>query len=112
MKEIKAYVQKDRVADVIDALKNATVWGGVGGDATHNLAVYLVRGLAADAHSGNLRYSMELGDQVVNEFKLELICRDEEVSELVQVITVAARTGGPLGGWVTVGDLEQAVRIP
>jgi nitrogen regulatory protein P-II 1 len=111
MKEIKAYVQKERIADVIDALKNSSVWGGVGGDTAHNLAVYLVRGLVAAADDEHRHYSMELGDEVVNEFKLELICLDAEVGELIRVIAAAARTGGPDAGWITVGDLEQAVRI-
>ena len=111
MKELKAYVQKERVADVIDALKNSAVWGGVGGDAAHNLAVYLVRGLVAAGADQQRRYSTELGDEVVNEFKLELICADSEVAEIVRVIGAAARTGDANAGWITVGDLEQAVRI-
>ena len=111
MKEIKAYVQKERVADVIAALKDSNVWSGEGGDAAHNLAVYLVRGLVSASAEEHRHYSMELGDEVVNEFKLEFVCQESEVSELIRVITAAARTGDLGAGWITVSDLEQAVRI-
>ena len=39
MKEIKAYVHKSRVADVIAALKDTPVWGGIRGAGRHHLAV-------------------------------------------------------------------------
>lgn len=111
MKELKAYVQESRVADVIDALKNSTVWGGVGGDSAHNLAVYLVRGVVPAVDDRDRRYSTELGDEVVNEFKLELICPEAEVDELISVITAAAQSGDATSGWITVSELERAVRI-
>lgn len=110
MKEVKAYVHRDRVADVIAALKDSTAWSGQG-DAAHNLAVYLVRSVVTSDDQQERRYSMDLGDAIVNEYKLELICRDEEVDELVKAIADAARTGREMGGWITVADLDQAQRI-
>lgn len=56
-------------------------------------------------------YSLDLGDEVVNEYKLELLCEDTDVDELVSAICTAARTGQPNAGWVTVTDITQAVPI-
>jgi len=43
MKEIKAYVHSNRIADVIAALKASSVWSA-GGNGDHNLTVYMVKG--------------------------------------------------------------------
>jgi len=88
MKEIKAYVHRSRIADVIAALKESPAWGGERGGRRHNLAV-----------------------EVVNEYKLELLCEDSEVDALVDAVVAAARTGQAVAGWVTVSELSRAVPI-
>ncbi len=110
MKEIKAYVHRNRVADVIAALKESNAWGGVSGDAKHSLAVYLVRGMVAAPYGEERHYSTDLGDEVVNEYKLELLCEEAEVDELVSLIAKSAHTGAAIG-WITVASLDQAVQI-
>ena len=111
MKEIKAYVHRSRIADVIAAIKDCPAWGGAKGAGKHNLAVYIVRGSLLAQDSNERHYSMELGDEVVNEYKIELLCADTEVDELVRELVAAARTGQAVAGWVTVSDLIQAVPI-
>lgn len=111
MKEIKAYVHRDRVADVIAALKESPAWGGKAGDASHNLAVYLVRGIVAAAHGEDRHYSTDLGDEVVNEYKLEMICAPEETEDFIKLIAANARTGSSPAGWISVAHLDQAIRI-
>ena len=54
---------------------------------------------------------MDLGDEVVNEYKLELLCEDSEVEPLMAAITTAARTGQTTAGWITVIDLVSATPI-
>ena len=44
MKEIKAYIHRNRVAEVISALKSSVAWTTVGDDE-HNLTAYMVKGL-------------------------------------------------------------------
>ena len=83
MKEIKAYVHSSRVAGVIAALKNSSAWGGERTGRRHNLAVYVVKGSIMPLDSGEQHYAMDLGDEVVNEYKLELLCEDGEVDEIV-----------------------------
>ncbi len=112
MKEIKAHVHSSRVADVIAAIKDCPCWGGQRGGRRHNLAVYLVKGMIMPLDSDELHYAMDLGDAVINEYKLELLCEDGEVDALVQAIQSAARTGQAVAGWITVTDLVQAVPIP
>ena len=85
-------------------------WGGARGSRRHNLAAYVVQGLPTNT-ADDPHFSMELGDEVVKEFKLELICEDAEVTEFIDAIKLAARTGQAVGGWVTVTDLASAVAI-
>lgn len=111
MKEIKAYVHRERIADVIAAIKNCPAWGGVAGARRHNLAVYVVKGSLVPLDSHERHYAMDLGDEVINEYKLELLCEESEVDALVAALVDAARTGQAVAGWVTVTDLSRAVPI-
>lgn len=110
MKEIKAYVHSNRIADVISALKASSVWSA-GGNGDHNLTVYMVKGSLLPLDDSEKRYSVELGEEVVNEYKLELHCSDEYADELVEVISRVARTGQVTAGWVYVIDIAQAIRV-
>jgi nitrogen regulatory protein P-II 1 len=112
MKEIKAYVHRNRVADVIAAVKASSVWTSSAQARGHNLTVYMVKGSLLPLADGERRYSLDLGDEVVNEYKLELLCEDAEVDELVGAICAAAHTGQHQAGWVTVTTLAQAIAIP
>ena len=111
MKEVKAYVHSSRVADVIAALKNSPAWGGQRAGRRHNLAVYVVKGSIMPLDSGEQHYSMDLGDEVVNEYKLELLCEDGEVDEIVAAIQASARTGQAVAGCITVTEVVQATAI-
>lgn len=110
MKEIKAYVHSNRIADVISALKSSAAWSA-GGSGDHNLTVYMVKGSLLPLDDAERRYSVELGEEVVNEYKLELHCSDEYVDELVDVITQVARTGQVGSGWIYVTEIVKAVRV-
>ena len=111
MKEIKAYVHRSRIADVIAALKQSPAWGGERGGRRHNLAVYVVKGSLLPLDSDEQHYSMDLGDEVVNEYKLELLCEDSEVEPLKAAIAAAACTGQAVAGWITVIDVVSATPI-
>jgi nitrogen regulatory protein P-II 1 len=111
MKEIKAYVHRSRVADVIAALKASPAWGNAVQGRQHNLAVYLVKGSLMPLDDEERHYSLDLGDEVVNEYKLEMLCEDADVDALAQAIADAARTGQPQGGWITVTDVVRAIPV-
>lgn len=108
MKEIKAYVHASRIADVIAALKDNPAWGG---ERRHNLAVYVVKGSLLALDNDEKHYSMDLGDEVINEYKLELLCEDGEVETLSAALMTAARTGQSVAGWITVIDVVSATPI-
>lgn len=108
MKEIKAYVHSNRVAGVIAALKSSSAWD-TPSRSEHNLSVYVVKGSLAPLIDSERHYSIDLGDEVINEYKLELHCADEHVDELVAVIRREAHTGQVGAGWIYVIPIEQAV---
>lgn len=111
MKEIKAYVHSHRVGDVITALKDCPAWAGPGGSARHNLSVYVVKGSLRPLDTEEKHYSLDLGGEVVNEYKLELLCEDDEVEALSAAIAAAAHTGQSVAGWITVFDVVRATPI-
>jgi nitrogen regulatory protein P-II 1 len=57
-------------------------------------------------------HSPDLGDEVVNEYKLELLCEDNEAEELVQTICRTAHTGLSHSGLVIVSAPAQTLAIP
>jgi nitrogen regulatory protein P-II 1 len=110
MKEIKAYVHSKRIAEVISALKSSVTWTAVG-NSEHNLTAYMVKGSLVPLDDGERRYSVDLGEEVINEYKLELHCADDHVDELVKIIVAAGRTGQANSGWVYVTDIVTTVPI-
>ncbi len=106
MNEIKAYVHRNRVADVIAALKNSPAWNSHP-SPQHNLTLYIVQGSLVPLDDAERRYSIDLGDEVVSEYKLELHCNDAHADEFVKVIADSARTGQAIAGWIYIMDVQQ-----
>jgi nitrogen regulatory protein P-II 1 len=110
MKEIKAYVHRSRIADVIAAegvarLGRRTRWPAPQPGHLRR------QGLAASA--GQQRAALLDGPRRrgVNEYKLELLCEDSEVEPLKPALVAAARTGQAVAGWITVIDVISATPI-
>lgn len=99
MKEIKAFIHVRRAADVLQALKEAEAHG----IRINNLAVFPVQALLKESSAGETRYSLEFGE-VINEVKVELLCPDDVVAPLVELIKRLAQTGGHEEGWVVVTE--------
>lgn len=70
-----------------------------------------VKGLLSALSHQEENYSIALGEKVITEVKLELVCTDEEVERAVQLIRLHGRTGQKLAGWVYVSAVEQALPI-
>ena len=111
MKEIKAYIHNHRIADVIRALKESGLCNPDGTPGCRNLAVVPVKILLKAMDAKEQHYSIELAEVVINESKLELICEDHQVDELVDIIGRAARTGQTDAGWIYVTDIVSAAAI-
>lgn len=111
MKEIKAYIHNHRIADVIRALKESELCNTDGMPGCHNLAVVPVKILLKAMDTIEQRYSIELAELVINESKLELVCEDQQVDELVAIVRRAARTGQADAGWIYVTDIVTAIPV-
>ncbi len=102
MKEIKAFIHRNRITDVIHALKAA---------GFRNLSIVDVQGTLKALDNKEQDYSVKLGSAVISEVKLELVCEAERVDDVVQLIQQHARTGQPDAGWIYVTDIGRAIRI-
>ena len=102
MKEIKAFIHRNRIIDVIHALKE----GGF-----RNLSVVDVKGTLKALGNKEQDYSVELGTAIIAEIKLELVCDESRVDMATQLIQENARTGQDDAGWIYVFDVGQAIRI-
>jgi nitrogen regulatory protein P-II 1 len=103
MNEIKAFIHRNRIADVVRALSAA---------GFRNLSVIDVKGMlkALDTHEQD--YSIEIGGEVIIEMKLELVCRDEaRTAEAVRVIQEHGQTGRPEAGWIYISQIQAALPI-
>ncbi|MEQ8483954.1 MAG: P-II family nitrogen regulator [Pseudomonadales bacterium] len=102
-REIKAYVHRNRIGDVVDALYDA---------GFRHLTVIDVEGLLQALDSREQRYSVEIGKKVITEVKLELVCDDEtRTAEAVAIIRDKGRTGQPSAGWIYVSEIRSSVEI-
>ena len=70
-----------------------------------------VKSLLKPVDAREQHYSVDLAESVINESKLELICEDVQVDELVDIIGRAARTGQAEAGWIYVSEIIQAVPV-
>jgi len=102
MKEIKAFVHRKRVADIVHALKGA---------GYNNVSVIDVMGMLKALDAQEQDYSIEIGEKVITEVKLELVCPAAQVDEAIALIRRHGRTGRPDAGWVYVSALELALPI-
>ena len=109
MKEIKAYIHKHRIADVIRALKDSGQCDSSAG--CRNLNVIPVQSLLKAVDASEQHYSLDLAEAVINESKLELICEDHQVDALVALIGRIAQTGQAEAGWIYVTDIVRAIPI-
>ncbi len=102
-REIKAFIHRNRIADVVDALYQA---------GYRNLTVIDVQGLLKALDSKEQRYSVEIGQKVITEVKLELVCEGEErMEQAVELIRENARTGQAHAGWIYVSGLLSRTEI-
>ena len=102
MKQIKAFVHRNRVSDLIHALHAA---------GFQRLSLFDVKGLLRALSAREQQYSVEFGDQVVNEVQMELFCEEGDVARAVDIFRQTGRTGRADAGWVYVSNVEQAIAI-
>jgi nitrogen regulatory protein P-II 1 len=102
MKEIKAYIHKNRLADVVHALKVASF---------KDISVIDVRGMMKALDADEREYSIDIGERVITEVKLELVCDDDRLDEAVETIRQNAQTGQISAGVIYVSEIALVVPI-
>ena len=103
MQEVKAFVHRNRIADVVDALSSA---------GFRHLSIIDVQGLLRALDNKEQQYSIEIGRKVVTEVKLEVVCENKSrTTEAISLIREHAKTGQPDAGWIYVSEIQGAVEI-
>ena len=102
MKQIKAFVHRNRVSDLIHALSA----GGF-----RRLSLFDVKGLLTALNAREQQFSVEFGDQVISEVQMELFAEDEDVARAVEIFQRIGRTGRAEAGWLYISHVEQTVAI-
>ena len=111
MKEIKAFIHRDRISEVLQALNASGCRSLDERSGCRNICASPVQSLVNPVGNRDQHYSMELAEPVVHEWKLELFCEDEQTDRLVQIIEHAARIGRGVAGWIFVIDIVTAVPV-
>ena len=102
MKDVKAIVRVDFVAQLIQALRNADV---------ARFYVSRVHAFGAGVDPEDFRLSMDEGGSYTEKAKVAFLCRAENVDELVTVIREASGTGHRGDGVVIVSDVTDVVNV-
>jgi nitrogen regulatory protein P-II 1 len=102
MKAIKAFVHRNCIADVLQTLRDA---------GFDRLSFVDVKGMMEALSSKEAEYSIELAGPVITEIKLEMVCDDDKLEEVVQLIRGSAATGKAISGWIYVTEVDQAFPI-
>lgn len=103
MKQIKALIHSHRIGAVIEALKASP--------AAKNVNVAAVQSLLPAVDPKEQHYSVELGEAVIQEYKLEVLCDDASAEALARAIGEASRTGQDEAAWVYIIDVVRAVQV-
>ena len=106
MKEIKAFIHQNRAADVVHALHSSGFC-----NAGCNLSLTDVAGTLKALGSKERSFSVEFGESLINEVKMELVCEENQVDNAIELIRDHARTGQAISGWIYVSDITNSYRI-
>lgn len=103
MKEIKAYIREDRMADVVRGLRRR--------GARAMTAVRVVpMGSDVEPEFVDISSSTPVAHYTPM-LKVELVCHDEHASAFAETIRERARTGKPGDGVIFISDVERALHI-
>ncbi|HEU5003481.1 MAG TPA: P-II family nitrogen regulator [Actinomycetota bacterium] len=102
MKLVTAIVQPFRLEEVKEALQDAGIRG---------MTVIEVRGFGRQRGHTEVYRGAEYQVDFVPKVRIEVLCDDGQVDQLVQAIVGAARTGQIGDGKIFVTAAEQVVRI-
>ena len=102
MKYVLAFVAPDRFDALVEELADHHV---------HGLSVSDARGFGQEHDSAHPEYRDHAGVDLVRKLRVEIICRDEEVDDLLAAFYQAVHTGRGGDGKVFVMNIEDAFRL-
>ncbi len=102
MKKIEAIIKPFKLEEVRDQLNERGAYG---------ITVSEVKGFGRQKGHTELYRGAEYTVDFLPKIKLEIVIRDEQLREIIEVITKAAQTGRIGDGKIFVSDLEDVVRI-
>ena len=102
MKKIEAVIKPFKLEDVKDALAEAGITG---------MTVTDVKGYGRQQGHSELYRGAEYVVDFLAKTKLELIINDEEVENVIKLITDSAKTGKIGDGKIFVSPIEEVIRI-
>ena len=92
--EIKAFIHRNRIADVVHALHAA---------GFSELSIVDVRSTLKALDTLEQSYSAEIGEKVIKEVKVELVCEDgDETFLATKIINEQAKTGQDVAGYIYI----------
>jgi len=102
MKYVLAFVGPDRLDPLIEELAEHHV---------HGLTVAEARGFGQEHDAGHPEHLDHAGVDLVRKLRIEVICGDGEVEDLLGAFYKAAHTGRRGDGKVFVLDVQDALRL-
>ena len=102
MKQIKAFVHRNRVSDLIHELAAA---------GFQRLTLFEVKGLLRALNAREQQFSVEFGGQVISEMQMEVFCEDDDLPRALEIFQRIGRTGRIDAGWLYVSNVESAIAI-
>lgn len=103
MKEVKAYIRSRKAEEVIRALEDA----GIAGMTLIDVMALGNTGIDPKDY----KYSIEYVKKYSKVAKLEIICPDDDVHKIVEIIRQSAYTGTKGDGMIFVSPVEMGVKI-
>ena len=102
MKKIEAIIKPHRLDDVKDRLRELGIQG---------MTVYEVKGFGRTGGKTEVYRSSSYVVDFVPKARIEVVVKDSAVTEVVQAIMTAAKTGKIGDGKIFVTPVEEAIRI-
>ena len=102
MKRVEAYIQPFMLTRVLHELREAQV---------HGLTVSDVRGFGREKDESYPHHATDYAVDFTPKVKLEILCRDVDVDDLVETLVRGAHTGRRGDGKVFVTDVDSVVSI-
>jgi nitrogen regulatory protein P-II 1 len=102
MKEIKAYIRKEKADIVIEKLEAAGVKG---------MTVLDANALAEWADKNAFSFSIEYVEKYSTVVKLEIVCDDSDTEILTDVIAKYGHTGNSGDGMIFISTIDSSLKI-